>query len=92
MKLHGVKAVESHKIILTDGDSQMYSPLVDLANDCQSPWRNSRHMLCMWHLINLGLKHQHLSEGRLTSLGKAQIGFTLCQTLLKLLRSLTCRH
>ena len=74
VKLYGVKAVERNKIILTDGDSQMYSPLVDLANDCQSSWHNSRHMLCMWHLINRGLKHQHLSEGRLTSLGKAQFG------------------
>ncbi len=74
MKLHGVKAVVRNKIILTDGDSQMYSPLVDLANDCQSPWQNSRHMLCMCHLISRGLKHQHLSEGSLTSLGKEQFG------------------
>jgi hypothetical protein len=74
VKLHGVKAVKRNKIILTDGDSQMYSPLVDLANDSQSPWRNSRHMLCVWHLINRGLKHQHLSEGRLSSLGKEQFG------------------
>ena len=74
VKLHGVKAVERNKLILTDGDSQMYSPLVDLANDGQSPWRNSRHMLCMWHLINRGLKHQHLSDGRLSPLGKAQFG------------------
>ena len=74
MKLHGMKAVERNKIILTDGDSQMYSPLVDLTNDRQSPWQNSRHMLCMWHLINRGLKHQHLSDGRLSSLGKAQFG------------------
>lgn len=73
VKLHGVKAVERNKIILTDGYSQMYSPLIDLANDCQSPWRNSRHMLCMWHLINRGLKYQHLSEGRLSSLGKNAI-------------------
>ena len=30
-------------------------------------------MICMWHLINRGLKHQHLGEGRLSSdLGKAQ--------------------
>ena len=29
----------------------------------------------MWHLINQGLKHQHLNEGRLsTSLGKEQFG------------------
>jgi hypothetical protein len=45
VKLYGVKAVERNEIILTDGDSQMYSTLVDLVNDCQSPWQNSRHML-----------------------------------------------
>ena len=61
-------------MIIIDEDSQMYSPLVDLPNNLQSPWQNSKHMLCMWHLINRGFKHQHLSEGRLSNdLGKAQI-------------------
>ena len=72
VQLHGSTSVERNQIILTDGDLQMYSPLVDLIGDRGSPWRNSKHMLCMWHLINRGLKHSHLSDGRLSALGKAQ--------------------
>ena len=83
VKLHGVKAVERNRIILTDGDSQMYSQLGDLTNDPQSPWQNSKHKLCMWHLINRGLKHQHLSEGRLSSdLEKAVQSYSVLDVLI----------
>lgn len=56
--LLGDDVVCSIKVILTDGDSDAYTPLCCLIDDPTTPWHGCYHGLCAWHLFdNSWLKH-----------------------------------
>ena len=48
--LSGEKIVLGNEVLLTDGEDSLYSPYINLSM-IESPWQNSRHYRCSYHLF-----------------------------------------
>ena len=47
----GIKVIKRNKDVIIDGDPHMYTPLRNMQQESMSPWFNSCHKLCQYHLL-----------------------------------------
>ena len=50
-KLVRTSIIERNRVLMTDGELAMYIPHRENARDPTSPWRNSKHKRCTFHLL-----------------------------------------